>query len=162
MNDDSGEKKKKKWSLTEWEDKRMRHTSGRICVNVLYCLTTLLLIIMFICFFTDVMKKYDQLKQEKEIEIQAAGEYFRTNCPDYPNNPASYDNCKQRYDLMNKTASNEVTFGTAFGKYMSDNVTGFTDGLEWKTVGILGLLFCLCACGSNCSKFMKNVAEDPT
>ena len=52
------DEKKKKWSLTEFEDKRMRHTSGRICIHTLYCIATLLLIITFIAFFTDVYKTY--------------------------------------------------------------------------------------------------------
>lgn len=38
----------------------------------------------------------------------------------------------------------------------------FADGLAWKTIGVIALLFCICACGSSCSKFMQNVAKDPT
>lgn len=64
--------KKKKWSLTEWEDKRMRHTSGRIFVHVLYCLATLMLIIMFIILFTDIWKSYNKLVEKKQLEINDA------------------------------------------------------------------------------------------
>lgn len=56
------DKKEKKWSLTEWEDKRMRHASGRLCVHVMYFLATLLMIIAFIAFFTDIWKTYNSLK----------------------------------------------------------------------------------------------------
>ena len=58
-------KKKKKWSLTEWEDKRMRHTSGRIFVHVLYCIATMMLIIMFIMLIADIWKTYENKKTEK-------------------------------------------------------------------------------------------------
>lgn len=64
--------KEKKWSLTEWEDKRMRHTSGRICVHVMYCIATLLLIITFIAMFTDIWKTYQRLLENKRTEIAHA------------------------------------------------------------------------------------------
>lgn len=48
----------------------MRHTTGRLFVNVLYCLSTLLMIIMFIALFTDIWKSYQRLTDDYARKIE--------------------------------------------------------------------------------------------
>lgn len=157
---DTETKKEKKWSMTEWEDKRMRHTSGRICVHTLYCIATLLLIITFIAFFTDVYKTYNNLLSAKESEIEQAKLNYTNYCN--PINDANRKNCLEYNKTANQIASNEITMGGSIGSYFNNTANSFADGLAWKTIGTISLLLCMCACGSSCKKFMGNVAEDPT
>lgn len=62
---------------------------------------------------------------------------------------------------MNQNAD-DVGFGDAIAAYGAGTVSTMANGLEWKSIGVLAILFCVCACGLSCSKFMQNVAGDPT
>lgn len=104
------EPQKKKWSLTEWEDKRMRHPAGRIFVNVLYCLATLLLIICFIGLFTDIWKAQTEAEKKRKREIDiATANYKGLNCP----NSLAPTDCARYETAMNQSES--VGFGETIG-----------------------------------------------
>lgn len=93
------EKQKKKFSLTEFEDKRRRHCAGRMCMNVLYFLCTMLMIIVFIGVITDVWSNYNTLVTTEQAKIDRAKQQYSDWCKEIT--PFNEKNCTEADNLRN-------------------------------------------------------------